>query len=403
MNRLVLIGNGYDIAAGLPTSYEDFLVDYFKGAIRKCAKELIKGKNKAEIDDEWIKVVGYYEDLTQELLDGNLKKIDSIESMTKPNKMVRFTHLYTKESWEKGIGTITFGEANRFDVTINSHFLKELLGDYNWRDIESFYFKELVKIYDRIKEMPKLGRQFNTKETLQMHITHLKDLNANFECLRIKIVEYLCKVNTSKTGPLKFIKKLKEPMEKTLFNKFFQKGKYSKSTNAQINEVKFVNFNYTFGLENAFKWSSINGMYSQNDILYIHGYTHEREDIIFGYGDDTDPIFKELELTGEDEFLKHLKSFKYPLNGVYIELINFLEYEQFEVVIVGHSLGISDRVLLKTIFEHDHCKAIRFLHRGRDDEKQRMDKRYMALARHFDNKMIMRNKIVSFDINDKLN
>ena len=38
-NRLVLVGNGYDLAAGLKTSYEDFLVDFFKGCLFKAIKD----------------------------------------------------------------------------------------------------------------------------------------------------------------------------------------------------------------------------------------------------------------------------------------------------------------------------------------------------------------------------
>ncbi len=29
MNRLVIIGNGFDLAHGLPTSYKDFIDDYW--------------------------------------------------------------------------------------------------------------------------------------------------------------------------------------------------------------------------------------------------------------------------------------------------------------------------------------------------------------------------------------
>jgi hypothetical protein len=30
MNRLVIIGNGFDLAHGLPTSYRDFIDDFWK-------------------------------------------------------------------------------------------------------------------------------------------------------------------------------------------------------------------------------------------------------------------------------------------------------------------------------------------------------------------------------------
>src|SRR5690606_37692919 len=168
----------------------------------------------------------------------------------------------------------------------------------------------------------------------------------------------------------KFIEQLKTPMDEELFKKLFNKGEFGITTNNQIENVRFVNFNYTLALENAITNRGQNKLYSMKDILYIHGDVKNQEKIIFGYGDDTDPVFKELEKTGEDEYLKHLKSFQYPLNKNYLELMDYIHYDQFEVIIAGHSLGISDRVLLKTIFEHDNCKAIRILHRGRHDEEK---------------------------------
>ena len=34
MNRFVIVGNGFDLAHGLPTRYEDFLLSYFEKAIK---------------------------------------------------------------------------------------------------------------------------------------------------------------------------------------------------------------------------------------------------------------------------------------------------------------------------------------------------------------------------------
>lgn len=39
MNRIILIGNGFDLAHGLPTRYEDFINDYWNGFIMDCAKQ----------------------------------------------------------------------------------------------------------------------------------------------------------------------------------------------------------------------------------------------------------------------------------------------------------------------------------------------------------------------------
>ena len=35
MNRLIIIGNGFDLAHGLPTSYKDFIDDFWKNIKNK--------------------------------------------------------------------------------------------------------------------------------------------------------------------------------------------------------------------------------------------------------------------------------------------------------------------------------------------------------------------------------
>jgi hypothetical protein len=67
--------------------------------------------------------------------------------------------------------------------------------------------------------------------------------------------------------------------------------------------------------------------------------------------------------------------------------------------VVGHSLGVSDRVLLKTIFEDPNCKNIRLFHRG---NKKSHFKKCISVSRHFNNKVAMRKKIVSYDQRDVL-
>ena len=80
--------------------------------------------------------------------------------------------------------------------------------------------------------------------------------------------------------------------------------------------------------------------------------------------------------------------------------MNFIDTRPFDVLVVGHSLGLSDRVLLKSIFEHQHCKAIRLFHRGSEED---YFLKGIALSRHFDDKLKMRRKVVPFDIEDRLN
>lgn len=406
MNRLVLIGNGYDLAAKLPTSYENFLVEYLKNALFKCLEssnnsysdEILTihiNNPQKEITNNQNKVINTFKvDLNKDFVRKTITKITGIDQLLEDDRMYCFKKKVQKSNKD-----------SIFEIDINSKLFQDLLGDYNWKDIESFYFERVVAIYEM--ETYEIERKHFQGDKLlekrkEIRKKYLVPLNKEFEQLKFKIIQYLCGIECKKTEPFKFIRKIKDPLNEITFNRFFNKGNCQGRTENRIANLKIANFNYTCALENSFAWSTLKEICSPSDIFYIHGFTDNPDDIIFGYGDDTHPIYKELELTGEDEYLRYLKSFHYPLSHEYISLVDFIAHDQFEVIIAGHSLGISDRILLKSIFEHDNCKCIRFLHQGRSDEKQRMQNRYMALSRHFDNKMIMRNKIVPFDMADKL-
>ncbi|MCB0400765.1 MAG: hypothetical protein KDD41_01660, partial [Flavobacteriales bacterium] len=135
-------------------------------------------------------------------------------------------------------------------------------------------------------------------------------------------------------------------------------------------------------------------------LINIHGSIKYKENLIFGYGDDTHPKYKEIELINDNNVLSKMKSFKYPTSQNYNQgLIDFIESGLFDVIVVGHSLGISDRVLLKTIFENANCKMITLLHR---EGKENDPMKWIPLSRHFDNKELMRRKIKPFTEDDIL-
>jgi hypothetical protein len=78
-------------------------------------------------------------------------------------------------------------------------------------------------------------------------------------------------------------------------------------------------------------------------------------------------------------------------------VLDKLDSRPYEVVVVGHSLGLSDRVLLKTIFEHKNCIVIKLFHRG--SKPNHIQKR-ISLSRHMDKKLEMRGKIIPYNEQD---
>src|SRR5690606_33431550 len=116
--------------------------------------------------------------------------------------------------------------------------------------------------------------------------------------------------------------------------------------------------------------------------------------IIFGYGDDTAKEYREIEQDGNNEYLRFMKSTQYFHDDKYKQIISYINDDRFELFVAGHSLSLSDRVLLKTIVEHENCKMIRFFHKGNYEDYRTL---VGAMTRHFDDKIKMRNKFLPYN------
>lgn len=80
------------------------------------------------------------------------------------------------------------------------------------------------------------------------------------------------------------------------------------------------------------------------------------ENIIFGYGDELDKSYQNILDKNDNELLRNVKSVKYLKTRHYHELLEFLMSVPFQVLIMGHSCGNSNRTLLNT--DTDKCKRI---------------------------------------------
>jgi hypothetical protein len=156
-------------------------------------------------------------------------------------------------------------------------------------------------------------------------------------------------------------------------------------------KLMFVNFNYTNTLNKVLRLHPLKTV----EILHIHGNVNNPANgIIFGYGDDIHSRYKELEEENNDEILKYIKSFYYTYTDNYQRLIDFILDEKYEVCIVGHSCGLSDRTLLKTIFEDSNCVSIKiYTYKGKNEHFNKT----ISVSRHCENKALMRHKIIPFD------
>ena len=195
MTRLIIIGNGFDLAHGYKTSYSDFLEDYLSNVLKIFFSE-------KEYEDELIKFNRY-----NFLLDRPLEDFISIEEALKYIEFIK----------------------NRFPNVINfkSDFFKELYTQFNhqrWVDIENHYFSYL-KRYSKASNNDLNG---------------IIKLNNEFEFLKSRLVDYLKRVTSKiRRGRVNHIAELTTiPFVQEEFVENLDDDKTPK-------QLYFLNFNYT--------------------------------------------------------------------------------------------------------------------------------------------------------------
>lgn len=152
--------------------------------------------------------------------------------------------------------------------------------------------------------------------------------------------------------------------------------------------VFILNFNYT-NTENLYT----SGKY-RVDIVHIHGELDDPERVIFGYGDELDKEYRNMQEKNENEYLKKIKSIRYMESDNYRKLFSFIESDYYQIYILGHSCGNSDRTLLNTLFEHRNCVSIKpyyYQYGGRDNYLNIIEN----ISRNFTDMQRMRDIVVN--------
>lgn len=344
VNRLIILGNGFDLAHGLKTSYKDFIYDY-------CLNFLEEASEKGSHEDELLRV----------------------ELKQKASKIPDLDY----SSGEKALNYILFHYrgSNTIKVNFKSDFFRKITSDLQlkrWVDIEQVYFDNLKLQNDGSRRglVPKLNNEF----------TYLSGLTT----------KYLIKVSQETTV---------NPCDH-LFDQFCEPIKKrdcmpnTVEKDMESNNTCILNFNYTntahkyFSMANNPKWSyiAIHGELEGDNLI--------KQKPIFGYGDELNENYQSFETSPENHFFTHIKSFKYLEFDNYRSLLEFIESNPFQVQLYGHSCGLSDRTLLNTIFENNNCISIKqFYHKweGGDD----FESKGYAISRHFRSKSSLRSKVVN--------
>ncbi|MBE0662294.1 MAG: hypothetical protein IH597_07490 [Bacteroidales bacterium] len=349
MNNLIIIGNGFDLAHELKTSYADFMLWY----LNKTRKWLI---NNLEYEDDICAVKSFPRNY---FLTGD-QPFNSISNAFESFKN-RNINIYPKSEFVDGL-------------------LKDMRNGY-WVDIEYFYYSHLVSIY-RDYERNFSKYDIDAKASA-------KSLNRCFSAIISLLEQYLSTLTIDENKRNPFISKTLKGIIKPERNK-------NKLVNPPY--TLLLNFNYTNTLD--LYAHDLDMSNSRTNVVNIHGLINsEINPVIFGYGDEMDPYYPKLENLNINSFLDHIKSFHYLKTTNYLQLMRFVEADPFVIYIMGHSCGLSDRVLLNSIFEHDKCSNIKIYYHDRKDGSNDYFEKTQEISRHFkpENKAMMRKKIVPFE------
>lgn len=349
MNKIILIGNGFDLAHGMKTSYNDFIDDF---------EEIIKNKS------------------FQKNLDYDADVI--IDSKYNP------LHL----SFKKNLRAFKF----------NNTFFEYVLNRFkalNYYDLEGFFY-DMLKIAD-VNTITKLNYDFYSfTNHLEKYLTKIENEFRENSNPISEILNYI-------DSPIVF-NELSQDAKRSLARKYDpwftnEAGRKAsmeriygdfKKTNKNFNSdtTLLLNFNYT---ETADLYKK-----GKTEIINIHGKLNDIENpIIFGYGDELDSEYSVIENKNDNRFLEHFKSINYAKTDNYKQVLEYIDSDLFQICIMGHSCGNTDRTLLNTIFEHNNCASVKIYYHQKSATQNNYLDIYKNISRNFNSKAKLRDRVVN--------
>lgn len=352
MLRIILIGNGFDLAHGLKTRYKDFIDDFWE----KEKQKVIIG-----IQNNSIYRPFYYEN-----------EYIRIEAHGTVPHLLRNVSMFGGYTWfqslhDSGIKSLPEYESEKTIIKYKNTFLKkisEMNSLENWVDIENEYYDELKQYYKDLNS--------------------IKSIHDDFQKIQGLLINYLTEQLNEKPPTIQKISQyFYSPF---IDNDFIKPIKQDE----KLEKIIFLNFNYTTTM-----YLYNYGNEVPNELIHIHGELNKNDNpIIFGYGNEREENYKLIVNKNRNELFKYIKSFRYSKNENYRNLIRNINAREYQIFIFGHSCGLSDGTLLSTLFEHPNCKSIKIFYYENPNGKNNYEDTYMNISRHFSNPEKMREIVV---------
>ena len=419
MNRLVLIGNGFDLAHGLKTSYADFITWYWDDIGAQLSQErtntfedqLCSFKLNPNCD------TGVWYLIKRQCFSINIPNHE-LANTAKNNPELCFFHFKSplfKQICDKLKNNWVDIEAEFYDMLKKEEsidrakqlnddldFIKKKLIEYLKQLPEFNFNQDFQKIISQPISKKDIAIGFQNKWNdfiKRRHDNALSSIEYNKEYSPDELdyiiknyYDYISRYYYTEESPYDIRRDIKQKLEgENNYDKNISKdGEFIHSfleILALPSNIMLLNFNYTLVGDNYLPRGD------SFSINHIHGTIDNWNDVIFGYGDERDDNFKKIR--NKDEYLRNIKTYKYLENDNYRNVLAFIESDPYQIYIMGHSCGASDRTLLTTLFEHKNCVSIKPFYHRKDDDTDNFANIIQAMSRNFTDMEQMRNLVVN--------
>ena len=377
--KILLIGNGFDLAHGLPTSYSYFL----------------------DFCDKVEKIFTFQHRLTEMVYKRKFLDDWNIDKSIK-NKLLEW---YKKSPTNHDELLIELNDNIRDNIWINYFLEKRKQLGQNWIDFES-EISTVIQVFECVREhverrklMVNTGIEYKTAELARDFVDFaIKSDKENLQSMYSILTEGLIDSNFI-TYLDAFIEKMNINLDKLIraleiyISEFINKIEVSQKNDdiKDINPDCVLSFNYSNTYERIY------GQSNKIEYDYIHGKADITNNVntcnlVLGI----DEYLEECDRDNKLEFLPFKKF--YPrifksTDSSYMEWVDEIRQNSeypYELYIFGHSLDKTDKDVLELLICNDNVQTKIYYHRKSNDDKKELGKLIRNLVRVIGAKELIR-------------
>ena len=331
MNRIIIVGNGFDLAHNLKTKYENFINWYWEKTL-KCLQN-----SAAIVSDDGLCYI--------KLEPGRYHMYHYFKKTIFLNEICNYIVSLK----------CNYNYVEKVDVSPFLVRISQSIETKGWVDIEADYYAMLVECKGKKDELEKLNKGFVVIQNLLVeYLTEIEEKEIFKKMLIKKVREKMLSPFSAKEMSIEakdkwfaflenrfkgddFINRVKLYVSSNVTRKVSKVREFLSAYREQVrylgiesvvdilpemlypDRIMLLNFNYT---KTADLYLPKSGRFLVN---HIHGELSKPESVIFGYGDESDDEYKKLQKINDNEYLRHIKTNRYLETPNYRDLLSFID------------------------------------------------------------------------------